>query len=61
MYALEENYEPDEILMDESSDLIGNEDEEYHELSLDNERDAVEGYSFLTGDVESPEELFTIG
>lgn len=54
-----EDYAPDEILMDIDSEEYIWPDEELHELSFEDARDAVTGISYLIDEVESPEELFS--
>jgi len=56
-----ETYDPDDLFIEEESILEQEPEEDLHELSFEDERDAVEGFSFLTSNVESPEELFTLG
>jgi hypothetical protein len=55
-----EEYAPDEILMDIESEQYVQPDEEYRELSFEDMRDAIAGISFLSDELDSPEELFSL-
>ena len=55
-----EEYAPDEILMDFDTEEYSVPDEEFHELSFEDFCDAVAGISYLTDEVETPEELFSL-
>jgi hypothetical protein len=55
-----EEYVPDEILMDVESEQYVQPDEELRELSFEDANDAIAGISFLSDEVESPEELFSL-
>ncbi|NLL13743.1 MAG: hypothetical protein GX267_10090 [Fibrobacter sp.] len=55
-----EEYVPDEILMDIESDVYIQPDEEIRELDFEDVHDAAVGISFLSDEVDSPEELFSL-
>lgn len=61
MFELFEMYDPDDLFIEEDSFYEEEPEEDLHELSFEDERDALEGFSFLTSNVESPEELFATG
>lgn len=55
-----EEYVPDEILMDIDPEQYVQPDEEFRELSFEDVYDAIAGISFLSDEVESPGELFSL-
>jgi hypothetical protein len=63
MLGYEDIYEPDEILkdVDTEGEIEDEPDIEFSEMTFENGFEAVEGYSLLRSEVESPEDLFIFG
>jgi hypothetical protein len=63
MLGYEDIYEPDEILkdVDTEGEIEDEPDKEFSEMTFENGFEAVEGYSLLRSEVESPEDLFIFG